>query len=44
VNGVWLRAQAAERQCAHAALDRRIWVAPQLHRYTCLHAQVPKPT
>jgi hypothetical protein len=32
VNGLWLRAAGAERQCAPAALARRLCAAPQLHR------------
>jgi len=31
VNGVWLRAAGAGRQCAPAALGMRFWAAPQLH-------------
>jgi hypothetical protein len=32
VNGWWLRAAGAGRQCAPAALIQRFWAAAQLHR------------
>jgi hypothetical protein len=30
VNGLCVRAAGARRQCAPAALDRRLWATPQL--------------
>ena len=33
MNGGWLRAAGARRQCAPTALTWRFWAAPQLHRF-----------